>query len=247
MGNPPPDFSRSAATLILSPARLFPIDRLLIILVLAMIFLLTLPCAQGQFYAGGMVGISTLSGDSRSVLTSASTAFASYSPQNGLVLHGLVGRHLNDYFSLQADYVWNRNSLTFSAASFNAGSVAAYEQTRQSSQQSGFASALVYFRSRTSRIRPYLSVGTGFVHLSSTQRNITTLEHAPTLPPPEFSSNMIALLVPVGIDVRLHTGWYFRYSFAETLSRNPISDELSPPGPHSLKNFQNLFGIIHQF
>jgi hypothetical protein len=215
--------------------------------VLGIIFLLALPRAEAQFYAGEMAGISTLSGDSRSVLTPASTAFASYSPQNGLVLNGLVGKHLSDYFTLQAEYVWNRNSLTLSAATFNAGSVAAYEEMRQSSEHSGFASALVYFRNRKSWVRPYLSVGTGLVHLSSTQRNITTLEHAPALPPPEFSSNMIALRVPVGIDVRLHTGWFFRYSFAETLSRNPISDELSPGGPQILKNFQNLFGIVHQF
>ncbi len=247
MENPPPDLSSHPAPLRLSPARLFQIHRLLIISVLGMIFLLTSPAAEGQFYAGGMFGISTLSGDSRSVLTPGYTAFASYSPQNGLVLNGFVGKHLSDYFTLQADYVWNRNSLTFSASTFHPISVAAYEETRQNSEQSGFASVLVYFRRRTSWIRPYLSVGTGFAHLSSTQRNITTLEHAPSLPPPEFSSNMIALRVPVGMDVRLHTRWYFRYSFAETLSRNPISDELSPPGSHSLKNFQNLFGIVHQF
>jgi len=69
----------------------------------------------------------------------------------------------------------------------------------------------------------------------------------PGLPPQHFSANMLLLHVPVGIDVKLGKGWTFRYTFSETLSKNPISDRLSPPGQHSLKNFQNLFGFIRQF
>src|SRR5215467_14070834 len=42
-------------------------------------------------------------------------------------------------------------------------------------------------------------------------------------------------------------GWAFRYTFSETLSKNPISDRLSPPGQHSRKNFQNLFGFVRRF
>jgi hypothetical protein len=67
------------------------------------------------------------------------------------------------------------------------------------------------------------------------------------LPPRQFSANMIALRVPVGIDVTLHERWALRYTFSETLSRNAISAELSPPGSHSLKNFQNLIGIVYRF
>ena len=106
---------------------------------------------------------------------------------------------------------------------------------------------LVYFRKRDSWLRPYLSVGTGFVHLASSQERIEQVLGTPDLPPQRFSSNMIALHVPVGIDVNLGKGWVFRYTFSETLSKNPVSDRLSPPGQHSLKNFQNLFGIIRQF
>ena len=106
---------------------------------------------------------------------------------------------------------------------------------------------LVYFRNRDSRLRPYLSVGTGLVHFTSSQERIEQVVGAPGLPPQRFSANMVALHVPVGVDVKLGRGWAFRYTFSETLSRNPISDHLSPPGQHSLKNFQNLFGLVKHF
>jgi hypothetical protein len=67
------------------------------------------------------------------------------------------------------------------------------------------------------------------------------------LPQQRFSSNAIVLNVPVGMDVNLGKGWAFRYTFSETISKNPISDRLSPPGQNSLKNFQNLFGFIRRF
>jgi hypothetical protein len=203
--------------------------------------------AEAQFYAGVLGGVSTLSGDASSSLNSNSTEFSSYNPQNGLVLNGLAGRHLNDFFTVQGDYVWNRNPLTLAAAAFNSGSVAQYEESRRSSQNSLFASMLVYFRNRKSRIRPYLSVGTGWVHISSTEQQVIIVQSGATLPPRQFSADMIALRVPVGIDVTLHRGWTFRYSFSETLSKNSISATLFPPGSHSLKNFQNLFGIVRQF
>jgi hypothetical protein len=209
--------------------------------------LLLSSAAHAQFYAGGMGGVASLSGDANSVINPPSGAFASYNPQNGPLLDGFVGRHLTDYFTLQADYYWNRNALTLSGANFAGGIFAQYQEMQQSSQQSAFASVLVYFRKRESRIRPYLSIGTGFVHMSSPQEGNATVEHAPLLPSQSFSANMIALRVPVGMDVRLHERWFFRYSFAETISHNPISHELSPPGPHVLKNFQNLFGVLYQF
>jgi hypothetical protein len=96
-------------------------------------------------------------------------------------------------------------------------------------------------------VRPYLSVGTGLVHLSSSEERLNQLLGAASLPPQKFSANVIALHVPVGIDVNLSSGWAFRYSFSETLSKNPISDRLSPAGLHSLKNFQNLFGLVRRF
>lgn len=202
---------------------------------------------KAQFYAGAMGGISTLSGNTQAIINSASTDFATYNPQNGPLLNGLAGRHLNDIFTIQGDYVWNRNSLSLTAATFAPGSIEEYEESRHSSQQSLFASVLVYFRKRTSWVRPYLSVGTGWVHLSSTEEVITEMQGSPVLPPRQFSANMIALRVPVGIDVTLHEGWRFRYSFSENISKNPISTELSSPGTSRLKNFQNLFGMVREF
>src|ERR1039458_5723282 len=114
--------------------------------------------SKAQFYAGVLGGVSTLSGDTSAVINSNSTNFSTYNPQNGLALNGLLGRHLSDIFTIQADYVWNRNPLNLTGSTSSSGSVADYEETRRSSQQSLFASVMVYFRNRRSRIRPYLSV-----------------------------------------------------------------------------------------
>ena len=218
----------------------------LVLLAAAICCALTTP-AQAQFYTGAMGGIATLSGDSSSSVSAGGSSFSNYSPQNGFVLDVLAGWHLSDYFSVQANYNWNRNDLTLTAASFSNGLQQGYEETRNSSQQSFLGDVLVYFRKRGSRFRPYLSVGTGVVHFSSTQQQVTTTVGSPVLPPQTFSTTMVALHVPVGIDVRLHDGWAFRYAFSETLTSNPISDRLTPQGQANLKNFQNLFGIIKQF
>jgi len=191
--------------------------------------------------------VSTLSGDARSLLSPGSTNFSVYDPKNGLAMEILLGKHFSDYFALQADYIWNRNALTLTSAVFSNGTQVGYQETRSSSQQGAIADALVYFRKRESRVRPYLSVGTGLVHLSSSEERLNQVLGAASLPPQKFSANVIALHVPVGIDVKLRKGWAFRYSFSETLSKNPISDRLSPPGLHSLKNFQNLFGLVRRF
>ena len=221
--------------------------RMLPIAVVVFLGCCTAVTAQAQFYAGVLGGVSTLSGDARSLLSPDSTAFSSYDPKNGGAVQVLVGRHFSDYFTLQTDYIWNRNALTLTAAAFQNGIQNGYQETRNSTQQSLIADVLVYFRKRDSRLRPYLSVGTGLVHFASSVERIKQAMGTPGPPPQNFSSNMIALHVPVGMDVNLGKGWAFRYTFSETLSKNPVSDRLSPPGQHSLKNFQNLFGIIRRF
>jgi len=128
--------------------------------------------AQAQFYGGVLGGVSTISGDARSLLSPSSTAFSSYDPKNGGAVEILVGRHFSDYFSLQANYIWNRNPLTLTAAAFNNGIQDGYQETRNSTQQSVVADVLVYFRNRDSRLRPYLSVGTGLVHFASSQERL---------------------------------------------------------------------------
>jgi hypothetical protein len=207
----------------------------------------TLPPAQAQLYGGVLGGVATLSGDARSLLSPASTTLSSYDPKNGGAVEVLVGKHFSDYLAAQGNYIWNGNRLTLTSAAFNNGTQQAYQEMRHSSQQSVIGDLLVYFRNRDSRLRPYLSVGTGLVHFASSQERIAQLLGTPALPPQHFSANMIALHVPVGIDLRLGKGWAFRYTFSETLSNNPISDRLSPPGQHRLMNFQNLFGFTRRF
>src|SRR6266704_1166955 len=163
---------------------------LLILLILSFGCVFT---AQAQFYAGVLGGISTLSGDARSLLSPSSSAFASYNPKNGGAVQVLVGSHFSDYFTLQANYIWSRNPLTLTAAAFNNGIQDGYQETRNSTQQSVVADVLVYFRKRDSRLRPYLSVGTGVVHFASSQERLDQVLGSPDLPPQRFSSNMIAL------------------------------------------------------
>ncbi len=205
------------------------------------------PLALAQLYAGALGGVATLSGDARSLLSPNSTAFSSYDPKNGGAVEVFVGRHFSDYFAVQGNYIWNGNGLTLTSATFNNGTQQGYQETRRSSQQSLIGDLLVYFRNRDSRLRPYLSVGTGLVHFTSSQERVEQALGVPVLPAQRFSANTIALHVPVGIDVRLGKSWAFRYSFSETLSKNPISDRLSPPGQHRLMNFQNLFGFTRRF
>jgi hypothetical protein len=47
------------------------------------------------------------------------------------------------------------------------------------------------------------------------------------------------------MDVRLGRRWSVRYSFSESVSGNPIAEQLSPPGQRNLANFQNLFGVVY--
>jgi hypothetical protein len=203
--------------------------------------------AHAQMYAGILGGVSSLSGDARSIVSSNSIAFSSYDPKNGGDISVLFGKHFSDYFSAQVSYTWNENDLSLTAGSSGTGTQQAYQQSRSSSQQSVLGNVLVYFRPRKSRLRPYLSAGTGFMHFASRQESLQQVLGSPILPPQRFSANEIVLNVPVGIDVNLGKGWAFRYTFSETISRNPISDRLSPAGQHTFKNFQNLFGFVRRF
>ena len=202
---------------------------------------------QGQVYVGVLGGVSALSGDARSTFSSSSSAFSSYDPKNGGTFELLAGKHLSDYFTIQGSYIWNANTLHVSAGSFVNAEQMGYQQTRDSSQQTLIAAVLVYFRKRDSRLRPYLSVGTGLVHFSSSEMHLDASVGEPVLPLRNFSANTIGLHVPVGIDVNIGKGWAFRYTFSETISKNPIDDRLSPSPQHPLKNFLNLFGFIKRF
>jgi hypothetical protein len=195
-------------------------------------------------YAGAMGGIATLSADGGSARVEQGLNLSSYAPSNGGALDVFVGADLNNYFSLQGDFIWNSNSLRLNSTS-STGSF--YQQDRSSSQEAAIVSLLVYFRPQHSRIRPYLGVGTGAAHLSSTAENLVAFAGTPVLPRQEFSSTGAVLRTHVGIDIALKGRLAFRYSFSETLGSNEISRNLSPPGTRRLANFQNLFGFVVRF
>jgi hypothetical protein len=196
-------------------------------------------------YVGVIGGISTLSADAGSSTTISGLSLSAYSPQNGGALNVFAGFHLHNYFSIQADYIWNENDLVLSSASSTSNTF--YQQARASSQHAAVFSFLIYFRRRSSRIRPYLGTGGGLLHLSSTESELLRSGGKLALPPSTFSATRPLFRSHVGIDLRLFRRLGFRYSFSENLSKNDISKHLSPPAPRRLANFQNLFGFVVGF
>ena len=122
------------------------------------------PAGWGQRYFATVVGgIATLEADAATRVDSTNAA-SLYKPENGAALNVAVGVHLNDWFSVQANYIWNQNDLTITEIVDSVH----LQQDRHSSEHAVIADLLLYFRSRRSRIRPYLSAGTGFVRMFST-------------------------------------------------------------------------------
>jgi len=201
--------------------------------------------AEPGYFAGAMGGISTLSADGRSEFGNGVEATSLYKPENGPVVRLFAGMDLNNYFSLEGSYAWNSNDITMISLSTAAdGTVSSYQQSRGSRQQGVMAEALVYFRDRKSRMRPYLSGGGGAVFVESAQTELISSSGVVTPPPAEFSAARAAWRTAVGIDVRVLPGLQLRYSFSETLQENDFSRYLSPPGQRHLANFQNLFGFV---
>jgi hypothetical protein len=89
-----------------------------------------------------------------------------YKPENGGAVNLLAGLHVNDYFSVQANYVWNRNALTLTSSHSSGGMATFVEERRPSTQHAVVGDALLYFRNRESWVRPYLSAGIGLVQFS---------------------------------------------------------------------------------
>ena len=197
-----------------------------------------------RVYVGALFGVSTLSGDARSVTTVSAANASMYKPENGAALDLFAGAHLARFVSLQANYIFNRNDLTLFASSTSPA--AFYEQPRQSAQHAFVADLLLYFRNRQSRIRPYLGTGLAVVHFRSPA--VTGgLIHGITPPAGDIESTNVGLRSHVGLDVGLGRRWSLRYSFSETIGGNPISPHLTPMGERGLANFQNLFGLLMHF
>jgi hypothetical protein len=203
--------------------------------------------AQHPVYFGALGGLATLSGDGRAVVTPTSAATSLYDPQNGGAASLFWGVHFFEYISFQGNYLWNRNEVSLVSSLSSPGAFSFYQEPVSGTQNGLTGDVLIYFRKRENRIRPYLSEGIGAVHLRSRVTGSALTSGNLLEPPGPSSSNFLATRTSVGLDVRLQPGWYFRYTFGETISHNPISAQLSPAGQRLLKNFQNLFGIYRTF
>jgi hypothetical protein len=207
----------------------------------------TVPAQASRGYFGAVAGLSTLSGDGRSITTADRSSVSLYNPMNGPALNVFSGWSLGDYVSIQGNYIWNSNRLTMTSTTAAAGLTGFYEQERTSSHHSLFADVLVYFRARGERVRPYLSTGIGRVGLNSTQEQTLVAVGEVELPPAVFNDTTVVLRSAVGIDIRMGPKWAIRYSFSEFIGANPIGRRLNPPGERSLMNFQNLVGLVRYF
>src|SRR5438105_5519672 len=191
-------------------------------------------------FAGGLFGVSTLSADGRSVTSGPSAALSLYKPENGMAVNLFAGVHLLQYFSVQGNWMWNRNDVTLVSSLADPRGGGYYEQRRHSHQHAAVIDGLIYFLRLDSPVRPYLGTGLSVLRFSSSD---VVSSVAAGLAPPEgaIASTRVGLRSHVGIDLRLSGRVDFRYSFSETMSRNPISPRLTPPAPRRLANFQNLF------
>lgn len=199
----------------------------------------TCACAEDRFFAGAAVGIATLSADARFDVPEQPAA-SGYKPENGTALSPFFGLHVNDYLSVQASYIWNRNDVRYHAIRGGAF----YDQNARTTHHVLLGDLMLYFRRRSSWARPYLAVGTGVAYLSSEAAQATGML-APA--PGDFSEYSPVLNVAVGIDLAIRGGWKFRYIFGETIQRNGFSRRLTPPGDRNLAGFRNLFGMVKYF
>jgi hypothetical protein len=190
-----------------------------------------------------MGGIATLSGDANAVITPTSASTSSYDPSNGGAASAFIGAHIFNYISVQADYVWNRNDVVLVSSNSGAGATSFYRLPESVTQNGFLGNALLYFRKRESRIRPYLSEGVGAVLIHNRLSAGGIVAGTPSLPPASSDRASIALRTSVGLDLRFRDAWHFRYSFGETITRNTFGEQLSPPEHRIAKNFQSLFGI----
>jgi outer membrane protein W len=214
----------------------------------AMVLLAAPAAAQDEprIFAGALYGVSALSADARAVTTGSTAAVSLYDPKNGPALNVFGGIHIAQYFSVQANWMWNRNDLTLISSLSAPQTGAFYEQHRDSRQHAVVLDGLIYFRRMDSRIRPYLGTGLSLVHFSSDE-TVTSAAEGLTPPTGKIASTHIGLRSHVGIDFKLSRRLSFRYSFSETISGNPIGPSLTPPGRRALMNFQNLFGFVGRF
>jgi hypothetical protein len=90
--------------------------------------LISVPAAaqdEARAFAGALFGVSALSADAQAVTAGADAAV---SP------NVFGGVHVAQYFSIQVNWMWNRNDLTLASSYTSPQAGGFYEQTRDSSQ-----------------------------------------------------------------------------------------------------------------
>jgi hypothetical protein len=209
---------------------------------LACLWLWAAAGALAQSFAGASGGLSTLSADAAKS-GSPPSEFSQYKPENGATASVFAGYDFSDWWSVQASYGWNRNSVVLSGG----GPVSAYEVPATVTMHTGAVEAMLYFRRRSDRIRPYLSAGPGVTGLRASPAGDPLVRPRSVAPPASFHSTGIALRVAVGIDVRVSGRFALRYSFGETIQPNAIGNQLLPPSSRNLANFQNQWGLVWRF
>jgi hypothetical protein len=198
--------------------------------------------AQERNFVTGLGGFAILS--PAAVTDFRQTAVtSSYRPEVGPAFNIGAGRHFNDWVSVQGNYIWNRN-VVFLTGTNESGFV---EHRNRLNHRQFVFDGLLYFRPLTSRIRPYLSVGTGGVRASRTLEEVTALRQPIAQPEASTSAWYAGIRIAVGIDLIWKNGWGFRYSFSETVSPNLAGRSLIPASGGSLMNFQNLFGFVKYY
>ena len=216
-------------------------------LVAMLVMLPTTAAAQeAPYFLGAVAGSSQLSGDPSSNVTSEGFATSMYHAHTGPAVNVFFGVHQWEYVTLQGNYTWNQNDVTFFAAEGSATGSRFYEQPRTSTQHALIGDVLVYFRARRSRIRPYLSGGVGVLRLSS-ETLPGLIDGGLQAPASSSTTTDFTTRVVVGVDVPVGAGWSVRYSFSENLGPNPLSRRLEPQGTRPLMNFQNLVGVMRAF
>jgi hypothetical protein len=200
---------------------------------------------RGRLFAGTLLGFSILSGGSQAETSASEARLSIYDPENGLAVNVFGGIHLAQYFSIQGNWMWNRNDLTLSSSIARNGAGAFFRQERHSRQHVVVLDTLLYFRPLDSAVRPYLGTGLAVIRFTSEPRN--TFSQGLSAPAGAVDSTRLGVRSHVGIDLRLTPALAFRYSFSETISGDPIGPSLTPPRRRVFMNFQNLFGMIGRF
>src|SRR5215472_423531 len=90
-----------------------------------------------DYYVGTVAGLATLSADGRSAVSPDQSLVSVYKPENGPAVNVFFGRYLGGYVSLQANYIWNSNSLTLNSTAATSSGPVFYQESRNSSQTSG--------------------------------------------------------------------------------------------------------------